>query len=182
MAFHKLNRKIHNWGAIVIALPLLLVIGSGLFLQLKKDFDWIQPPTVNGVNKALPALTFEDVLARVNGVPQATGLKWQEFDRIDFKPNKGMAKFITPDNYEIQIDITTGEILSVAYRRSDIIESLHDGTFFGDFAKYYVILPSGIALFILWMSGIYMFFHPRLQKRKKKKAKKKTRKKSYDVV
>jgi len=137
---------------------------------------------MKGVEKALPALTFADILARVNAVPQATGLKWQEFDRIDFKPSKGSAKFVTPDNYEIQIDITTGQILSVAFRRSDIIESLHDGTFFGDWAKHYIILPSGIALFILWLSGIYMFFQPRLQKSKKIQAKKQAQKKSYDVV
>ncbi|HAH49814.1 MAG TPA: hypothetical protein DCL80_00490, partial [Balneola sp.] len=29
------NRKIHRWGAIIIAIPFLIVLITGLFLQVK---------------------------------------------------------------------------------------------------------------------------------------------------
>ena len=34
--FRILNRKLHPWGAIAIALPFLVIIASGVLLQLKK--------------------------------------------------------------------------------------------------------------------------------------------------
>jgi len=33
MKFNKLNRTIHNWVSIFIALPVMLIIVSGLFLS-----------------------------------------------------------------------------------------------------------------------------------------------------
>ena len=44
----KWNRKLHRWGAVIIALPLIIVVASGLLLQFKKQSDWIQPPTRTG--------------------------------------------------------------------------------------------------------------------------------------
>ena len=43
-----INRKIHHWGSILIALPLATVLVTGVLLLLKKDLDWIQPPTIKG--------------------------------------------------------------------------------------------------------------------------------------
>ena len=44
----KLNRLFHRWGAIIVALPVLVVIVTGIILQLKKEFVWIQPATQKG--------------------------------------------------------------------------------------------------------------------------------------
>ena len=41
--------------------------------------------------------------------------------------------------YEVQIDTETAEILQVAVRRSDLIESIHDGSYFNDHFKLWVI-------------------------------------------
>ena len=43
-----LFRQIHHWGSIVLALPLIIMIGAGVLLMLKKEVDWIQPPTQRG--------------------------------------------------------------------------------------------------------------------------------------
>ena len=34
------TRKLHRWGALLTALPLLIVIVSGLLLQVKKQIPW----------------------------------------------------------------------------------------------------------------------------------------------
>ena len=60
--------------------------------------------------------------------------------------------------WEAQIDAHSGEVVHLAYRRSDLIESLHDGSFFTDWSKHYVFLPSGVILLLLWGTGIYLFF------------------------
>ena len=82
-----------------------------------------------------------------------------------------MAKIIAANHYEVQVDTQTGEVLQVAYRRSDLIESLHDGTFFHDNVKYLVSLPTGLILFILLLSGLVLFAQPLLIKTKRRKAK-----------
>lgn len=172
MKLNKLNRTIHNWVSIFIALPLLLIIVSGLFLQLKKDFTWIQPPSVRGENAATPIVSHDDLLAAATSIPQTAGLKWADFDRIDYKVDRGMVKFMTLDGWEVQVDTTTGSILSVAERRSDFFEKLHDGSYFGDTVKYYVILPTAIFLFFMWMTGLWMFIYPYIKRASNKRRKK----------
>lgn len=171
MNFNKLNRTIHNWISIFIALPLLLIIVSGLFLQLKKDFEWIQPSSVRGENAETPTVSHDILLNAATSVPQAAGLSWSDFDRIDYKTDRGMVKFITVEGWEVQVDTTNGEVLSVASRQSDLLEKIHDGSYFGDFVKYYVILPTGITLFILWITGLWMFIYPYVKKASNKKKK-----------
>ncbi|SVB98753.1 uncharacterized protein METZ01_LOCUS251607, partial [marine metagenome] len=43
--WNKWTRKTHYWGAFVIILPISIVITTGILLQLKKEINWIQPPT-----------------------------------------------------------------------------------------------------------------------------------------
>ena len=60
---------------------------------------------------------------------------WTDIDRIDLRPGKSVAKVRAKSGWEIQIDTGTGDVLHVAYRRSDLIESIHDGSFFADRVK-----------------------------------------------
>jgi len=56
------------------------------------------------------------------------------------------AKAWLQTDYEAQVDLGTGAIMHVAYRRSDLIESIHDGSWFHDSAKLWLFFPSGILL------------------------------------
>ena len=168
MKFTILNRKVHYWGSIAITIPLLIVISTGILLLLKKDARWIQPSSVNGVSKAIPAIGFPKILSSAKGVKPALISNWTDIKRIDIQPGKGMAKIISNNNYEIQIDTYNGKVLQVAYRRSDFIESLHDGTWFHENAKYLVSLPTGVILFVLLISGLILFIQPILVKAKRK--------------
>ncbi|MAW59383.1 MAG: hypothetical protein CMJ94_00960 [Planctomycetes bacterium] len=164
-----LNRKLHRWGSILTALPLLVVIITGIILQLKKDWSWVQPPTAKSADPALE-LSFDEILASASGVPEAEIGSWEDVDRLDVRPDKGVVKVRANNRYEVQIDTKSGEILHVAYRRSDLIESLHDGSWFSDGAKLWIFLPTAIILFGLWVTGIYLWFLPHLVRRRKRKA------------
>ena len=171
MKLQVLLRKIHHWGSIVIAVPLLVIIGAGLFLQLKKDVDWIQPPTQEGEAVGIPAVTLAEMFETVKAIPEMDVARWEELERVDFKPDKGVVKFVSVTRWEVQIDTATGEVLQLAYRRSDLIESIHDGSFFAGWTKHYLFLPAAIVLFVLWVTGMYMFFLPYFKKAQKKKSK-----------
>ncbi len=162
------SRKIHRWGAIIIALPFLVVLISGLFLQVKKEFAWIQPPTQEGVSTDLE-LTFDEILEISASVDSAGIENWEDVDRLDVRPDKGMVKVRGVNNWEIQIDTKTGEVLQVSFRRSGIIESLHDGSWFHESAKLWIFLPVAIIVTVLWVTGIYMFFIPYLNRRRNRK-------------
>jgi len=170
MKLSRLNRLVHRWGSIVIAAPALVVLVTGVILQLKKESAWIQPPTAKGSTKQL-TLSFDEILAATAAVEQAEVSSWDDIDRLDVRPGKGMVKVRCNSRWEVQLDAVTGDVLQVAYRRSDFIESLHDGSFFSDAAKLWVFLPSAIIFVVLWFTGIYLFAQPYLAKRKKRKAK-----------
>ncbi len=152
-------RQWHRWGAILIALPFLLVILTGILLQLKKEWSWVQPPTQKGVGKA-PAITMDALLAAAKSRPECEAKDWKDIVRIDLQPGKGVAKVQMKNNWEVQVDLQSGEVLQLAYRRSDIIESLHDGSWFHDSAKLWVFLPTAVVVLGLWITGIYLFFLP----------------------
>lgn len=164
MNANRLFREIHHWGAILIALPLLVMIGAGILLMLKKDVAWIQPPTVRGSSTGLPSARLDELFAVARAVPEAGFAAWSDLDRVDIKPDRGIVKFIGHNRWEVQVDLATLEPLQVAYRRSDLIESIHDGSWFADFAKHWLFLPAGIGLFILWLTGIWLFFLPHIRR------------------
>lgn len=168
MKLNFLNRKVHYWASIIIAIPILIVIVSGILLQTKKQFAWIQPPELQGAGKS-PSISLAQVLEISKTVPEAQIKTWNDIHRLDVRPSRGMLKVWSKTNWEIQIDTETGTILQTAYRRSDIIEAIHDGSFFHENIKLFIFLPAGIILLILWITGIYLFVLPIWVKRRHKK-------------
>lgn len=162
-------RRTHRWGSALVALPFLLVVSTGVLLQLKKHISWLQPPTAKGQAKA-PNVGFDAILEAVKSSPKASVRGWNEIERIDVQPNRGIAKVHTKSHWEVQVDLETAQLLHVAYRRSDLIESLHDGSWFHEAAKLWVFLPVGLVTMGLWFTGVYLFPLPHLirwQRRRK---------------
>jgi hypothetical protein len=163
----KWNRKLHRWGAVVLALPLIIIAITGILLQFKKKSDWIQPATLEGSSQEL-TIGFDRILEVARTVPEAEVDTWEDIDRLDVRPSKGMVKVRCKSRWEIQIDTKTGEVVQVAVRRSDLIESIHDGTFFYEGAKLWMFLPSALILTGLWGTGIYLFIRPYVAKRRRR--------------
>ena len=163
---NKWTRKLHRWGALLTFIPLLLVIVTGLLLQVKKEVPWVQPPTRKGSVKE-PRVAWETVLSVCQQEPQAGIESWEDISRLDIQPGKGIIKVQTAKHWELQLDLADGKLLSSNYRRSDWIEQLHDGSFFGDWAKLWLFLPTGLVLLGLWLTGAYLWYLPFYAKRKK---------------
>jgi uncharacterized iron-regulated membrane protein len=153
------SRKTHRWVSLAVALPAGVILCTGILLQLKKEFRWIQPPEQQG-NSTTPVISFEQILRACQSVPEAQVASWNDVNRIDVRVSKGMMKVWCMNNWEVQLDSATGDVLQVAYRRSDMIEAIHDGSWFHANAKYGLFLPAGICLLMLWMTGMYLFAFP----------------------
>ena len=115
MKLSVLSRKLHRWGAVLVAVPFLVVLVTGILLQLKKQIVWVQPPTQKRTAKE-PSVSFEQVLAAVKGVPEAEVSTWKDIDRVDVRPKDGVMKVTCMNRYEVQVDFQTGEVVQVAYQ------------------------------------------------------------------
>ena len=168
MHFNVLNRKVHYWGSFIIALPVLIIIASGILLQMKKQWDWVQPPEIRGTGK-VPAIGFGEIMTTLQATPSLGVAGWDDVARIDVRADRGLAKVTLTSGWEAQIDLGTGRLLQTAYRRSDLIETIHDGSFFaGDWTKLGLFLPAGILLLLLWLTGMWMWWVPFRAKQRRK--------------
>jgi uncharacterized iron-regulated membrane protein len=161
-------RRLHRWATVLVVVPFLVVLVTGLLLQVKKEVAWIQPPTQRG-SGAVPTLPFEAILAAAATAKEAGIAGWDDVDRLDVRPGKGVVKVRATNGYEVQLDAQTGAVLHVAKRRSDVIEALHDGSWFHDAAKLWIFLPSAVLVFGLWGTGVYLFGLPYLARRRKRR-------------
>lgn len=176
MRAQTLFRKIHHWGSFLIALPLIIMIGAGILLMIKKEVEWIQPSSQKGIErKIVPMASMQDLFDAARTVESAGFTSWEQLERADLKPGKGIIKFVSTTNWEVQVDTHTAEVLQVAQRRSDVIESIHDGSYFADWIKLGVFLPAGVGLFILWVTGIYLFVSTEYKKAKNRRKKERPR-------
>ena len=170
MRFNVWNRRTHYWASAVLACPILVIIGSGLLLQTKKHWDWVQPAEQRGTGTA-PVVDLERIL---ESAKQGHGVNlrgWNDVNRLDVRPGRGVAKVWLKDGWEVQVDLGTGQVLHTAYRRSDLIESIHDGSYFGgDWTKLGLFLPAGLGLLVLWFSGFRMWWVPFAAKRRRASA------------
>lgn len=156
-------RKIHKWIGLVLALFLLLSAITGILLGWKKDIALLQPPTQKGVNQSLENYQSVEALAKASlAAVDSLGLTADNFDRIEYRPSKGIAKVIFDSgSWEVQVDATNLEILSVAKRHSDWIEHIHDGSIVSDFFKLISMNILGIGLVFLIVTGLWLWYGPK---------------------
>ncbi len=170
MRLNVLARRVHYWVTLGIALPVAVIISTGVLLQIKKQSHWVQPKEIRGTGTT-PTLDLHQIVAAVQTVPALGVTGWDDIKRMDIRADRGLAKVTVKGDWEVQVDLGTGRVLQAAYRRSDLIESLHDGSFFlGDLTKLGLFLPTGIALVVMWLSGLWMFWLPFSVRRKRRRA------------
>ena len=163
------TRRVHYWVTLGIALPIAVIIGSGLLLQVKKQWTFVQPAEIRGTGTT-PQVDLAEIVAAVRAVPSLQVAGWDDIKRMDIRADRGLAKVTVAGDWEVQVDLGTGKVLQTAYRRSDLIESLHDGSFFlGDITKLGLFLPTGIALGAMWLTGLWMFWLPFSVRRRRRR-------------
>jgi uncharacterized iron-regulated membrane protein len=165
-------RRWHRWLGLSLALLLLISSLTGIFLAWKKRVDLLQPPSREAVAQTSRQwLSVETISRRAkDALRAATGLTDISIDRIDVRPDKGIAKVRFEQAYwEVQLDGRNGDILSVAQRHSDWIEQIHDGSIISDGFKLISMNYLGLGLALLTVSGFWLWFGPKKIRQKKRK-------------
>lgn len=165
-------RKIHKWIGLILAIILLLSALTGILLGWKKNVALLQPPTLSGMDKNMGSYRPVDELAAVSiQAVDSLGLTADNFDRIEYRPTKGIAKVIfDKGSWEVQVDATSLEVLSVAKRHSDWIEHIHDGSIISETFKLISMNILGIGLVFLIITGLWLWYGPKRIRSIKSKA------------
>lgn len=169
MSLPRFWRKVHYWASLPLFLTIFLIATTGAMLALKKDVAALQPPTLAGARPGDLSRPVADLVAAVQTVPRHAQATWQDVDRIDIRPKDGVAKVILHDRIEVQVDLVTGRVLQTGYRTSDWLETLHDFSFMGGWAKYVFSFGTGLVLLMMAATGAYLFLLPMLARRRKRR-------------
>lgn len=173
-------RQAHKWAAIAVCVPLMIVIVTGIFLQVRKPVDWIQPNSVRGSATFQPGVSQDQILEAVRGVPRMQVSGWNDLLLTDYRPRKGIVKVRTPGHLETQIDATTGAVLKTGQRWNDIVMKIHDGSAFG--GRLWLFLPAGIGALFLTISGLYLGFGATVRRWRRERHKRRRVERSLTTV
>jgi uncharacterized iron-regulated membrane protein len=142
-------RKWHRWIGLAITLPLILITFSGIVLQLRNQFEYIQPTSIKSeISVNTPLITLESA-QRIAGN--------EKIEQIVFRPEKGNLSIRLTSGEELQIDPHKGNILKRAMRRTSLLIDLHQGTWLGKFGQYFIHLLSGLGLATLIITGLFIY-------------------------
>jgi uncharacterized iron-regulated membrane protein len=142
-------RKYHRYVALVFTLPLIFVAISGVMLQLRNQFEWIQPsPVTATMSSGEPVLSFEKII---------TDHGKDSIDQIIYRPQKKNLAIRLKDGTELQIHPQTGIVLKQAMRRTNFLIDLHQGTWIGKIGQFGIYFPTALAFCFLIISGIVIY-------------------------
>jgi uncharacterized iron-regulated membrane protein len=161
-------RKIHKWISIPLFLFLFLIGVTGLLLGWKKQVNLL-PSTAKGTsNKSEKWLSIDSLQRAAIQYSTDTLNLPSGIDRLDIRPAKGIVKVVFAQHFtELQLDCTTGTVLSVKRRHSDIIEKIHDGSILdywfqnsSDAIKLFYTTAASLGLIFLSFSGFWLWYNP----------------------
>lgn len=147
---------------------MFLLGATGILLAWKNELK-IMPPTVQSTVDNQNPISL-DSIQQIALVFIKDSLKLDaEINRIDYRPSKGVAKIRFENHFtELQLDVFSGEIVSVKHRTADLIEMIHDGSImdylFGtknDALKLFYSTLTSLGLMLLSISGFFLWFFPK---------------------
>jgi Uncharacterized iron-regulated membrane protein len=163
---NRFMRKWHRWVSIIITIPFLITLVTGIVLATRGFNTWVQPQ-YEAIDAAGLNVSFEQILAAARSVPEAEIKEWKDVSQIDIRPGPGNIRLrAKKTQWEIQISGVTGEVTGKGIRRASFLVSLHEGAYFGPVVRYGIFFPSALGVFFLLVSGVVIFVQPFILKRK----------------
>jgi len=163
-------RKVHRFMGASLFVIFLFVSITGLLLGWKKNSNgFLLPNTQKGISKqATDWLPLADLQEKAVFVLDSLHPELdKQLDRMDVRPGKGVVKITFEEHYhEIQLDLTSGQLLSHGKRHSDLLEQIHDGSWVDrqadiGFFKLLYTSVSGLALLLFTVTGFWLWYGPK---------------------
>lgn len=157
-------RKFHRVVGILVFIPILITVCTGLMLILRSYFPWVQPKTIK---QEIPKvwLSLEDTKKILVSNPKTLVKDWKDIGYFKITPSKGIIQVRTKQGLQIQLNGETGKILEIAPRRTSFIVSLHEGSYWSPKVRDFVVMPSAFGLLLLLLTGVLLVFKPLFKRR-----------------
>lgn len=178
VTFFRLLWEVHKWIGVTAGLVLLLSASTGFFLLIKKKYDWIQPVSQAGTpgtpeQRATFAQLYDSIFTHScdehpDGFPAFQD--YEDIERLDVRPDKNIVKVRSHvDWMEVQLDLTTAEVLSYKQRYSDWFEQLHDGQLIAGWWHEWGMPVIAIAFLLMVFTGYLIWLWPKYVKRRNRR-------------
>ncbi len=149
-------RALHRKLSLYTFIPLGIILVTGIILQLRNQFEWIQPTLVETKADQSPLIAPDVLIQKLN-------LNEKEIEQIIYKPSKNNASLRLKSGEEIQLNAQTGEVLKRAMRRTNLLIDIHQGSILGPIGQYGIYLLTALGMIILYITGINLLL-PRRKK------------------
>jgi uncharacterized iron-regulated membrane protein len=156
-------RQLHKWFGVALALFLTVIAVTGFFLATKKRFAWLQPPPAQAAELMVAAeiISIDRALTSAFDLDHKHLKSLEDVDRVDYRPKDNIFKILSNDGYlEVQVDGKTGKVLSSSFRNDQLMEDIHDLSFFSDLAHAWLLPVVAVGLATLGMTGVALFATP----------------------
>ena len=161
-------RKWHRSISILITLPFAITLVTGIMLTARGYVSWLDPESAP--TKGPISISFEQILAAAQSVPQAEIKTWADVSQIDVRPAAAKIRVRSKrNNWEIQIDPQSAKVLTAAERRVGFITALHEGAYFGPIIRYGVFAPAAVGVLFLLISGWFLILKPKFDSKKRQR-------------
>ena len=158
-------RKYHRRLSVIFAVPVLIVVVTGILLILRSKLGFIQSPAPKVESVAIEKVRpVAEVIERLKSYQVNDG----DISSIIFKPSKNLYSVRTKDYREFFLHPETLEVLRVGPKMSTLLIQLHEGSYFSKKVRDYVFFPSSLVLLFLWVTGMILFIRPKLKSRQRK--------------
>ncbi len=168
-------RSFRVWHRLVgVSLSILVLISAttGIFLAFKKNVAALQPPTQKGSSSALENWKPMSELAVIAQKALADSTTQNiVIDRMDARPSKGIVKVLFEEGWwEVQLDASSGVVLSIAKRHADWIEQLHDGSTISGAFKLASMNLLGFGLILMVITGLWLWYGIKVYRKLKQRS------------
>lgn len=157
---YQLSRKIHKWTGLVLSVFFMFIAVTGLVLVYMMPLgvaDELRTGKEASPDQAIPMEKVVSI-ATSQDLPGADSV--EDIFRIEYRPSANVYQVRFHNGQGVQIDVSTGKVLSTNPDYSTFLITLHDGSFFGDWYRYSILTMTGLSLILLSFSGYYMFGYP----------------------
>lgn len=160
-------RKAHKWMGIPLILFFFLTGVTAILLAWKKKVELL-PPTQQSQQTGGDWIVPSEMIRIGEEEMKRLGMD-PEIDRIDIRPDKGIAKLRFKSHFtEVQLDGYSGAVVSIETRHADWIEKVHDGSIVdfyfteGEGAKLTYSTLISLGLIGMGISGFYLWYYPKV--------------------
>lgn len=159
-----------------MVLALFVAAFTGLLLGWKKSLTLL--PATKSAETFGVWLPLDSIAVLAVEEAKKSGLTEKAvIDRMDVRLSQGVVKVTFEGSFlEVQVDGSNGNILFVGKRYSDLVEKIHDGSILdflvlpkGQFFKLTYTTLLSLSLMTLSLTGLGMWYYPKLIRRLKNK-------------